>query len=360
MTQRSDRARVQALLDEGRITAAEADILFAALGDDESEDTDTPTTSEDDDPEGSHRTGTRITPEQTRDEARARAHEAAEAARAKARAARESAQNSPANVSDRSVKAFQLGEEGSASPQISRPPPPQPQEPEVPRLPQPPTPPTAPPQAEESVYTYPAGQRWARISGFCGDLDVRSDPTITEPSINGSASSEWDGSAFVIRTPPKDKEGGRGWLQRLHRAAGDLQVRLPEGMGLDLAIAAGDGSVRGVREVRGHFTGGDFDLTGAETLDLTVTAGDVNIRMRPTAGRQRLRATSGDIDLTLLPGSSVAVSGRATCGDLELPGGFNRDGGIATQRFSGTVGAGEAELELRLTAGDVSVRLERE
>lgn len=359
MTARSDRARVQTLLNEGRITAAEADLLFAAL-DDEGEDGESPSTSEDDEPEGTRFTVPRVTPEQTRDEARARAHEAAEQARAKARAARANAQNREATTTDMNIETFSSGTGGPGSAQSYSATQGQPPAPETPRLPQPPTPPTAPLQTGDSVHTYPAGRRWAKISGFCGDLDIRSDPNIREPSINGSASFEWDGNAFVIRTPPKDKEGGRGWLQRLHRAAGDLKVRLPEGMGLDLAIAAGDGSVRGVQNVRGNFTGGDFDLKGAETIDLTVTAGDISIGLKPTAGQQRLRATSGDIDLTLHAGSSVTVSGNATCGDLDLPSSFRREGGIATQRFSGIVGGGDAELELRLTAGDVNVKLERE
>lgn len=360
MTQRSDRARVQALLEEGRITTAEADILFAALGDVAKDSSKDEEAGEDEPDSASRSTAARVTPEQTRDEARARAHETAEKAREKARAKAQEARDK----GERSFRLDPIEMPGFTIPAIDIPLWPKeaatPPDADSPAQPQPPAPPKAPPQASESVHAYPAGARWAKVSGFCGDLDVRSDPNISEPSVNGSASFEWDGRAFVIRTPPKDKEGGRNWLNRLHRAAGDLKVRLPEGMGLDLAIAAGDGSVRGVKDVRGNFTGGDFDLRDAEHIDLTVTAGDISIGLRPTTGQQRLRATSGDIDLTLREGSSVKVSGRATCGDLDLPRGFSREGGLATQRFSGTVGGGDAELELRLTAGDVNVKLERE
>jgi hypothetical protein len=356
MSQRNDRARVQTLLDEGRITAAEAEILFAALDEVEGKSNSEGDPSEDD-PEGARRLPPRVTPEQAREEARARAHEAAEQARAKARQARAETKQAR-QAADVNAEPSQLGGEKSGYASSYQTQPPQPPAAETPTLPQPPSPPNSAQPTGGSINTYPVGQRWARISGFCGDLDVRSAPNISEPSISGNASFSWDGSVFAIRTPSKDSEGGRNWLHRLHRAAGDLKVTLPEGMGLELSVTAGDGNVRGVREVRGNFTGGDFDLRDAEHIDLTTTAGDVSISLRPRSGKQRLRATSGDIDLTLLGGSSVTVSGKATCGDLELPQGFTRDGGFGTQRFAGTVGAGEAELELRLTAGDVDVKLE--
>ena len=160
---------------------------------------------------------------------------------------------------------------------------------------------------------------------------------------------------YIIRTPPEAK-GESNWLTKLHQAAGDVRVRLPTDMGLDLRIAAGDGEVRGVKTVKGSFTGGDFELSEAETLDLTVTAGDVTLKLRPRTGEQRLRATSGDVDVTFLAGSSVTVSGSATCGDLSLPKNFMRSGGFVGGNFEGTLGAGEARLELRLTAGDVTVK----
>ena len=121
---------------------------------------------------------------------------------------------------------------------------------------------------------------------------------------------------------------------------------------------AGDGEVRDVKAIRGTFTGGDFEVAGAEAVDLTVTAGDVTLKLRPWAGTQRLKAISGDVDVIFLAGTSATVSGSATCGDLDLPPNFRRNGGFANHKFEGTLGAGEARLELRLTAGDVTIRAE--
>lgn len=282
----TEHARVQALLDSGRITQDEAEILFAALDEE------------------------------------------------------------PQNPSPSSVAAAPTSRETSSAASVPLPP-----EPKKASPPQPPELPRIPPE----VGKVPQQTQWLKLSGFCGDLSVEADPYLNTPLVTGKATLERTETGYLIRTPPESKNEGN-WLTRLHQAAGDVKVRLPENVGLDLRIASGDGEIRGVRAVKGSFTGGDFKLIDAETLDLTVTAGDVTVKLRPQMGEQRLRATSGDVNLTFLAGASVTVSGSATCGDLTLPQTFSRSGGFVGGNFEGTLGAGEAHLELHLTAGDVTVR----
>lgn len=307
MSNPSERARVQALVDAGSITQDEADILFAAL----------------------------------EDEAPQQREEGLEVAEARG---------------DRTVDspmADDLAADASAV-KIQPPRVPTPPEPLPPAAALPPEPPEAPPHHADAATD--ARTTWVKLSGFCGDLSVRGDPTLTSPVVTGYATVERSDAGYLIRTPPDHKGGGGNWLSRLHKAAGNVEVRLPAGMGLDLAIAAGDGEVRGVRALKGSFTGGDFEVEGADTLDLNVTAGDIALALCPRSGSQRLRAISGDFTLSFAPGSSAEVSGSATCGDLTLPQTFSRSGSFASQRFEGTLGAGDARLELRLTAGDVTVR----
>ena len=276
-------ARVQALLESGRITEDEAEILFAALD----EEMQMPLTSK-----------------------------------------------GPSPVGRDSLQAVPLPPEPVQTP-----------------LPRPPEPPRSSRVNDAAQQT-----QWVKLSGFCGDLSVEADASLNSPVVTGKATLERTPEGdYLIRTPPQAK-GESNWLTKLHQAAGDVRVRLPADMGLDLRIAAGDGEVRGVKTVKGSFTGGDFELSEAEMLDLTVTAGDATLKLRPRTGEQRLRATSGDVDVTFLAGSSVTVSGSATCGDLSLPNGFMRSGGFVGGNFEGTLGAGEAHLELRLTAGDVTVK----
>ena len=297
----TEHARVQALLESGRITEGEAEILFAALGEGNENVQEKPVPP----PEISPRLP----------------------------------DNAAANLSDKGSTDLK-----PVQPQVPAPALP-------PRLPEPPRVPPFEGAAQPS--------QWLKLSGFCGDLSVEADASLNSPVVTGKATLERTPEGdYLIRTPPQAK-GESNWLTKLHQAAGDVRVRLPADMGLDLRIAAGDGEVRGVKTVKGSFTGGDFELSEAETLDLTVTAGDATLKLRPRTGEQRLRATSGDVDVTFLTGSSVTVSGSATCGDLSLPKNFARSGGFVGGNFEGTLGAGEAHLELRLTAGDVDIRAER-
>ncbi len=297
MSDTNDHARIRALLESGRITQAEADLLFAALDEDE---TQRPTDE-----------AVQVQPTQVQPAP-----------------SQQNVQPTPAVV-------------------------PEPPPPLEAQLPRPPEPPPVPASAPVAV---PAG--WLKLLGFCGDLSVRGEPGLSTPVVTGNATLERTPEGYLIRTPPGGEEGAKGWLSRLHRAAGDVTVRLPADMGLELGIAAGDGEVRDVKTLRGNFTGGDFEVLGAEHVDLTVTAGDVTLKLNPQRGEQRVRATSGDVDIVLMAGSSVTVSGSATCGDLDVPRTFTQPGGFPGRRFGGVLGAGAARLDLRLIAGDVNVRAE--
>ena len=324
----TEHARVQALLESGRITEDEAEILFAALGErDENprEAQGLPSVSE-----KSSATAEPLEPSST---------SLHQSLRQSIRQGTEDALKSTKQITKDALRS--TGLDSAEPPAVPSAPPPRP--PEPPRTPN----------------IDAAAQQWVKLSGFCGDLSVEADASLSSPVVTGKATLERTPEGdYLIRTPPQAK-GESNWLTRLHQAAGDVRVRLPADMGLDLRIAAGDGEVRGVKTVKGSFTGGDFELSEAETLDLTVTAGDATLKLRPRTGEQRLRATSGDVDVTFLAGSSVTVSGSATCGDLSLPNGFARSGGFVGGNFEGTLGAGEARLELRLTAGDVDIRAER-
>lgn len=307
MSDLGERDRVQALLDAGRITQAEADILFAALEESEAQETPSPEATQ----------------------------------------TSEAIQGPSTQAASQPVKR----PEPEALLAVTPPTPPTPVDATPPIPPQPPEPPRYPDATSAEAPT-----AWVKLSGFCGDLDVTSDPSLSAPVVTGNATLERSGADYLIRTPPELQKGSRNWLTRLHKAAGDVTVRLPAETGLELSIAAGDGEIRNVRTLKGSFTGGDLVVRGAETVDLTVTAGDVTLELRPRSGEGRLKATSGDVDVIFLPGASATVSGSATCGDLKLPPHFRRDGGFVNQHFEGTLGAGEARLELRLVAGDVTIK----
>ncbi len=338
----NERNRVQALLESGRISANEAEILFAALTESEAAgpETRSPAATE---PDSAAR-GENLSENPTGETPHADGPDSLNTTQTR----------SPKDQTHGLVADSSLPPRPPARADA---PPPQP--PEPPQLPAPPQPPAPAP----NIAPAETPTTWVKLIGFCGDLNVRGDPYLSSPVVDGHATLEHTDAGYLIRTPPDlkgtDSRGAGGnWLTRLHKAAGDVSVRLPAELGLELGIMAGDGDVRNVKAIRGTFTGGDFEVSGAETVDLTVTAGDVMLKLRPCAGEQSVKAISGDVDVVFLAGSSAVVSGSATCGDLDLPRDFRRSGGFASHKFEGTLGAGEARLELRLTAGDVNITAE--
>ncbi len=206
------------------------------------------------------------------------------------------------------------------------------------------------------------GVAWLVTEMLAADLVVEAKPGIAAPSLrkpveDATLEPEGDGWRLRYRTE------WSGWSIFGSRRDGPdrIEVDVPEGMGLELDVKAGDVTVRGVAHVRGRMLAGDLMIDGASFVDVDKKAGDFEARIRPTAGKQRLVAKAGDLDVVLLPGSDVRVSATVKVGDLRIRGdgvkGSRESQGIG-HRQSFTLGAGTAELELRLAAGSMTLKTE--
>ena len=233
--------------------------------------------------------------------------------------------------------------------------------PDPPTSPSPEPPVSTPSSAPESSLEPPTSSqevtRWVTVSMLAGDLDVSVDSSLSEPVFEGKAELTRRGDDFEIRQRPRQKEG-ESLLDNLLNwgKAGDLEVRIPVGYGLEVKSKAGDIDVEGVPYLKGKLLAGDVDAQEVGGIDLSLQAGDVDVSLRLTAGEHRLKAMAGDVDIVLLAGSSVVTNGNISAGSLHLEGPFTRQESIAGGRFEGTVGAGGARLEVDLMAGDVSVK----
>lgn len=231
----------------------------------------------------------------------------------------------------------------------------------------------APGARAEGSASLPEGLRWVRISMLAGDLDVRGETGLSEPSLKGETSQfglEQDGRDYVVRPHKRNKdkgsrrEGFDGFIDGVSefvsdvvgRMGGDLDLRVPEGFGVVIESKAGDVNVRDVAFVKASLVAGDLDLRNVGGIDLSMGAGDVDASLQLTRGRHRIKVSAGDVDVRLLEGSSVKVTGGVSMGDVDAEAPFAvRRSGMGGQ-VSGQLGGGEAELELSVSAGDLDVR----
>ncbi len=240
--------------------------------------------------------------------------------------------------------------------------------PAAPTAPVPVSVPAGPSVATEASVTESArpaddlGVRWLVTEMLAADLLVEPQPGLDAPRLRRQvedATLEPHGDGWRLRY----RNELSSWsIFGNHRGIpARIEVDIPVGMGVELDVKAGDVEIRGVSHVRGRMLAGDLAIDGASYVDVDKKAGDFEARIRPTSGKQRLVAKAGDLDVVLLPGSDVRVSADVKVGDLSVKGpglqGERNSHGIG-QRYSGTLGAGAAELELRLAAGSMTLRTE--
>ena len=218
----------------------------------------------------------------------------------------------------------------------------------------------------------PQGLRWVRASMLTGDLNICVDPALSEPEVDGEAAQfevKRDGGDFVIRPLKRKKDkvprregldglvdGVSEFVGGLFERMGDLKVRIPAGFGVVVDSKAGDVRVSGAPFVKARLLAGDLNVQDVGGVDLGLSAGDVNASVRLTKGEHRVKLSAGDLNITLLEGSSVRVTGGISMGDADA------DAPLSVRRTGmggslvGQVGGGEASLEVSVSAGDLEVR----
>lgn len=227
------------------------------------------------------------------------------------------------------------------------------------------------PTSTSKTGELPEALRWVRVSVLAGDLDIRVDASLSEPAVDSEPSQfevEREGEDYVVRAVRRDKTPRRDGIDGLidgvselvsgivGRIGGDLDLRIPAGFGVVLDSKSGDVDVQGVPFVKANLLAGDLDLRDVGGIDLSMSAGDVDASLRLTSGKHRIKVSAGDVDVTLLGGSSVAVTGAVSMGDVDaaFPLTAKRTGMGGS--LSGQVGGGEASFELSVSAGDLEVR----
>jgi hypothetical protein len=234
---------------------------------------------------------------------------------------------------------------------------------------------TAPTAAEDATGTFtppagdttvtgtdaaPAGTPFVHVVMLAGDLEVRVDPSLTEPHVSGGPGKlgmERHGADFQVNFRPE----GSGYLDRFltQMRSGKVSVTIPEGYGVDLNMRAGNVRLHGVPYLRGRLTAGDLSADALRGVDLTNAAGDIDVRLLLTEGKHRISSATGDVDVVLVPGSDVRVEGSVSIGDAEAGGAaFTTERSGLGDRVTGTIGAGSAFLEIRVTTGDVHVEVD--
>ncbi len=208
----------------------------------------------------------------------------------------------------------------------------------------------------------PADTRWVTVEMLGGDLDVVAVPGLEKPRVEGGPGEltvEEVEDGYRIQFAP-DRTGFLSGLFSSLRS-GDINIEVPPGFGLRIEATAGDVSLKGVRYLRGRMRAGDLSADRLEGVDFSMTAGEFEATLDLRSGRHAVSVGAGNVEVAISQSSDVVVDGRVSIGDIgsDLPGMGRRGSGLGGS-LAGTLGTGQASLELRVTTGDIEIRAAKE
>ncbi len=176
---------------------------------------------------------------------------------------------------------------------------------------------------------------------------LRRNGSVLEVSSDGELGASLDGFS-LLRGAPRNLDD--------IRALGlgkELFLRVNPNLVVDVEVTAGSLNTERVPHLgKVRVTAG-----GAKLLDVTeindalIQAGQATIKGAISTGRNRIRAESGSLSITLADESNVTVKGEAQLGKVSWSGGHNGAGDEVV------MGTGSAKLDIEVVMGHAQVRV---
>jgi len=213
-----------------------------------------------------------------------------------------------------------------------------------------------------------------RVTASARPVRIIGDPTVATATVEGPHRVTVEGP--VLRVEAGSNAPGTGWgsgsysyerktglsrwLAQATSVGVPMTVRMNPALVADVEVLAGSLEIAALTgPVEFSVTAGSLrlhDCTGA--VNGVVRAGTAVLQVQPTAGASSVRLESGSVDLRLMEGSDVRVSGHADLGEFKVR---NGDGSMWLHKIDHlpeqVLGAGAATFELAISMGSAKVRL---
>ncbi|HHW27041.1 MAG TPA: DUF4097 domain-containing protein [Firmicutes bacterium] len=164
------------------------------------------------------------------------------------------------------------------------------------------------------------------------------------------------------------KKSGTTLIVEGPRPSGLLQIvsvrvnttlSVPENWDVDVQSAAGDTEITGIKgELKVRASAGNVTLDGlAEKVDVQVSAGHCWATLGPDMQSFEGNVSAGNLNLTIPDGVGAIVEASSSAGGVQcsLPGISVKKSG-ANARASGRIGSGACQVDVRTSAGNVTIR----
>jgi hypothetical protein len=176
---------------------------------------------------------------------------------------------------------------------------------------------------------------------------LRRNGAVLEVSSDGELGASLDGFS-ILRGAPRSLDDIRSL-----GLGKELLLKVNPGIVVDVEVTAGSLNTERVPHLgKVRVTAGGAKLLDVgEINDALIQAGQATISGAITTGRNRIRAESGSLTVTLADHSNVTVKGDAQLGKVSWSGGHNGAGDEVV------MGNGSAKLEIEVVMGHAQVRV---
>jgi hypothetical protein len=176
---------------------------------------------------------------------------------------------------------------------------------------------------------------------------LRRNGSVLEVSSDGELGASLDGFS-ILRSAPRSLDDFRSL-----GLGKELFLRVNPNVIVDVEVTAGSLNTEQVPHLgKVRVTAGAAKLLDvAEINDALIQAGQATIKGAIKTGRNRVRAESGTLSITLADDSNVTVSGEAQLGKISWAGGHSGAGDEVV------MGSGSAKLDIEVVMGHAQVRV---
>ena len=176
---------------------------------------------------------------------------------------------------------------------------------------------------------------------------LRRNGSVLEVSSDGELGASLDGFS-ILRSAPRSLDDFRSL-----GLGKELFLRVNPNLIVDVEVTAGSLNTEGVSHLgKVRVTAGAAKLLDvAEINDALIQAGQATIKGAIKTGRNRVRAESGTLSISLADDSNVTVTGEAQLGKISWAGGHSGAGDEVV------MGSGSARLDIEVVMGHAQVRV---
>jgi hypothetical protein len=176
---------------------------------------------------------------------------------------------------------------------------------------------------------------------------LRRNGAVLEVSSDGELGASLDGFS-ILRGAPRSLDDIRSL-----GLGKELLLKVNPGIVVDVEVTAGSLNTERVPHLgKVRVTAGGAKLLDVgEINDALIQAGQATISGAITSGRNRIRAESGSLSVTLADHSNVTVKGDAQLGKVSWTGGHNGAGDEVV------MGNGSAKLDIEVVMGHAQIRV---